>query len=58
MTADPGHHLVDRYLRALGDEDADVDGAGRIAELRIVYETVEVRPAYEAAGGHRSYRAP
>ncbi len=35
---------------------ARLDGAGRTLELAIVYDTVDVRPAFEAATGH-SWRA-
>lgn len=30
---------------------------GRIAELNIIYDTVEVRPAFETATGRRSWRS-
>lgn len=36
---------------------ARLDGDGRILELAIVYDTVDVRPAFEAATGRRSWRA-
>lgn len=37
---------------------AQLDDAGRIMELRIGYDTVDVRPAQEATTGRPSYRAP
>lgn len=37
---------------------ATLDAEGLIEELRIVYDTVEVRPAFEAEVGHPSWRAP
>ena len=36
---------------------ARLDGAGRIVELAIVYNTVDVRPVLEAVTGRRSWRA-
>ena len=35
---------------------AELDDSGRIASLRIVYDTVEVRPAFEADTGRDSIR--
>ncbi|MEI5672376.1 MULTISPECIES: nuclear transport factor 2 family protein [unclassified Nocardioides] len=37
---------------------ATLDAEGLVEELRIVYDTVEVRPAFEAEVGHLSWRAP
>lgn len=35
---------------------ASLGADGRIKDLHIVYDTVDVRPAYEAEVGHRSWR--
>jgi len=36
---------------------AELDDAGLIADIRIVYDTVDVRPAFEADTGTASWRA-
>ncbi|MGK5680087.1 nuclear transport factor 2 family protein [Actinoplanes sp. URMC 104] len=36
---------------------ACLDADGQIRSLHIVYDTVDVRPAYEAEVGHRSWRS-
>lgn len=35
---------------------ARLDNDGRVVELNIIYDTVDVRPAFEAATGRRSWR--
>jgi len=36
---------------------ATLDAEGRFTSLHIIYDTVDVRPAFEAETGHRSWRA-
>ncbi|WP_214416674.1 nuclear transport factor 2 family protein [Sphaerisporangium fuscum] len=36
----------------------ELDAEGRIAAMHIVYDTIDVRPAYEEDTGHPSYRKP
>lgn len=37
---------------------ATLDADGLITDLHLVYDTVDVRPAFEAEVGHASWRAP